>query len=230
LALGRTRTLRLPRDLVADLESRIMHAIDRLHQQNPLHATIPAQRLVASLDYLGDDTLVLALIERLKTAKRLRGDDRSISRTDWVPKLSPAERKLREQVLAAYESAGFQPPDPAELQKQATTRAAAVQPLVELLVAEGHLTQISGSIYLHARFDEQLKQRVSDKLRETQAGLTVGDIRDLLGITRKHALPYCEYLDRVGITRRDGDLRTLAERAPAAATAEARGDAETKTP
>jgi selenocysteine-specific elongation factor len=127
-----------------------------------------------------------------------------------VPKLSPAERKLRDQVLAAYESAGLQPPEPAELQKQAVARATAVQPIVELLAAEGHLAHIGGSMYLHAKFEEDLRRRVTEKLRDGAAGLTVGDIRDLLGITRKHALPYCEYLDRVGVTRREGDLRVLA--------------------
>jgi selenocysteine-specific elongation factor len=210
LSVGRGRSIRLPRDLVADLESRALHAIDRLHSQNPLHATIPLRKLVGSLDYLGDDALVLALLDRLKAAKKLRGDERAISRSDWVPKLSPAERRLREQVLAAYESAGFQPPDPGELQKQAVARATAVQPIVELLAAEGHLAHVGGPIYLHAKHEEDLRRRVTDKLRESTAGLTVGDIRDLLGITRKHALPYCEYLDRVGVTRRDGDLRVLA--------------------
>ena len=41
-------------------------------------------------------------------------------------------------------------------------------------------------------------------------GLTVAEIRDLLGTTRKYAVPLCEYLDRVGVTRREGDLRVLA--------------------
>jgi selenocysteine-specific elongation factor len=30
-----------------------------------------------------------------------------------------------------------------------------------------------------------------------------------LGTTRKYAVPFCEYLDRVGVTRRAGDLRIL---------------------
>ncbi len=211
LSVSRGRNLRLPRDLVADLEARVLHSIDRLHSQNPLHATIPLQKLVGSLDYLGDDTLVLGLVERLRTAKKLRGDERSVCRTDWVPKLSPAERRLRDQVLAAYESAGLQPPEPAELQKQAVARATAVQPIVELLAAEGHLAHVGGSMYLHIKSEEDLRRRVTEKIREKPAGLTVGDIRDVLGITRKHALPYCEYLDRVGVTRRDGDLRVLAQ-------------------
>ena len=210
LPLARGRNTRLHFDLIADLESRVLHAIDRLHEQNPLHATIPLPKLTAMLDYLGDDSLVLGVLERLKRADRVRGDDRSVCRHDWVPKLSPAERRLREQVLATYESASFQPPEPSELQKQAVARADAVRPVLELLVAEGHLVHIGGSIYLHARSEEELRRRVIAKLRETPAGLTVGDLRDLFGITRKHALPYCEYLDRIGLTRRAGDLRVLA--------------------
>jgi selenocysteine-specific elongation factor len=42
--------------------------------------------------------------------------------------------------------------------------------------------------------------------------VTVAEIRDLLGTTRKYAVPFCEYLDRVGVTRREGDLRVLAGR------------------
>ena len=41
-------------------------------------------------------------------------------------------------------------------------------------------------------------------------GLTVAEIRDLLGTTRKYAIPLCEYLDRIGVTRREGDLRLPA--------------------
>jgi selenocysteine-specific elongation factor len=39
--------------------------------------------------------------------------------------------------------------------------------------------------------------------------VTVADIRDLLGTTRKYAVPLCEWLDSVGATVRSGDLRDL---------------------
>lgn len=38
-------------------------------------------------------------------------------------------------------------------------------------------------------------------------GVTVSQIREALGITRKHAVPLAECLDRAGITRRQGDKR-----------------------
>ena len=42
-------------------------------------------------------------------------------------------------------------------------------------------------------------------------GATVAEIRDLLGTTRKYAIPLCEYLDRIGLTAREGDVRVLAK-------------------
>ena len=46
-------------------------------------------------------------------------------------------------------------------------------------------------------------------------GFTVAELRDALGITRKHALPLANELDARGITRRRGDLRIAGPRLPA---------------
>ena len=55
-----------------------------------------------------------------------------------------------------------------------------------------------------------MRKRVTDKLETVPAGVTVADIRDLLGTTRKYAVPLCEFLDKTGLTKRNGDLRVKA--------------------
>jgi len=40
--------------------------------------------------------------------------------------------------------------------------------------------------------------------------LTMAELRDLLGTTRKYAVPIGEYLDRTGLTIREGDTRRLS--------------------
>ena len=37
----------------------------------------------------------------------------------------------------------------------------------------------------------------------------MSELRELLGTTRKYSVPIGEYLDRIGLTIRDGDLRRL---------------------
>jgi selenocysteine-specific elongation factor len=45
-------------------------------------------------------------------------------------------------------------------------------------------------------------------------GITVAQVRDALGTTRKHALPLLAQLDATGVTRRRGDLRVGGPRLP----------------
>jgi selenocysteine-specific elongation factor len=37
----------------------------------------------------------------------------------------------------------------------------------------------------------------------------MAELRDLLQTSRKYAVPIAEYLDRIGWTERDGDLRSI---------------------
>jgi selenocysteine-specific elongation factor len=46
-------------------------------------------------------------------------------------------------------------------------------------------------------------------------GITVAEVRDALGTTRRHALPLLNHLDATGVTRRRGDLRVAGPRLPA---------------
>jgi selenocysteine-specific elongation factor len=43
--------------------------------------------------------------------------------------------------------------------------------------------------------------------RRASGGITVSAFREALGTSRKYAVPLLEWLDRRGVTRRDGDLR-----------------------
>ncbi len=71
--------------------------------------------------------------------------------------------------------------------------------------------KIAPEIYLHADVEAEMRALLTAKLVAAPAGVTVADIRDLLSTTRKYAVPLCEYLDRVGVTRREGDLRYLKQ-------------------
>jgi selenocysteine-specific elongation factor len=48
-------------------------------------------------------------------------------------------------------------------------------------------------------------------LIQAQGGVTVAQVREALGSSRKFVVPFLEYLDRIGFTKRVGDVRHLAE-------------------
>jgi selenocysteine-specific elongation factor len=192
--------------MVAELDSRIATALRHLHDQFPLMSTHDRKKVQAHLDYIGDDALVHASVERLLQQKKLIGDLRRIALADHKPKLSAAQRKLKDKIIETYQQARFQPPELSSFAPQAGGNAAALKDLFDVSIAEGYLVHVADQTYLHADAEADMRRMVSDKLKEGK-GLTVAEIRDLLGTTRKYAVPLCEYLDRAGLTRRDGDLR-----------------------
>jgi selenocysteine-specific elongation factor len=196
--------------MVRELEERILQALARLHEEFPLMSAHDRQKVQSQLDYVGDDALVQATVERLLQHKKLIGDLRRIGRADFKPKLSGNQRKLKDKLVAAYQEARFQPPEPASFANQAGGNAASLKDLLDVCVAEGLLIQIADDVYLHADAEADMRRTIHDKLA-AGSGLTVAEIRDLLGTTRKYAIPLCEYLDRTGVTRREGDLRFPAK-------------------
>ena len=213
VTVGPNRQVVLHADVVAELDERILAELGKLHDESPLMTSHDRQRVQAQLNYIGDDALVHSEVDRLLKTKRLVGDGRRIARADFKPKLSANLRKLKDKVVAAYQEAGFQPPEPASFANQAGGNAASLKDLFDVCIAEGFLIHLAADIYLHTAVDAEMRRRVAERLA-SGAGATVAEIRDLLGTTRKYAVPFCEYLDRVGVTRRDGDLRFLAAAQP----------------
>jgi selenocysteine-specific elongation factor len=209
VATGQARRLLLHADMLKELDARILQVLNRLHEEFPLMSSHDRQKVQSQLDYVGDESLVHSAVDRLIEKKQLVGDLRRVARADFKPKLGANLRKLKDKMVATFQEARFQPPDPASFAGQAGGNAANLKDLFDVCVAEGLLVRITDDIYLHADTEAEMRRLISEKLA-CGPGMTVAEIRDLLGTTRKYAVPLCEYLDRVGVTRREGDLRFLA--------------------
>src|SRR5262249_58773283 len=124
-------------DRTGGLDERILAVLGRLHEQFPLMTTHDRQKVQSQLDYVGDDTLVHAAVDRLLKQKRLVGDLRRVARADFKPKLSANLRKLKDRVVADYQQARFAPPEPSSFAGAAGGNAANLRDLFDVCVAEG---------------------------------------------------------------------------------------------
>jgi selenocysteine-specific elongation factor len=208
IAIGQARRLLLHADMVKELDDRILTALQRLHDEFPLMTSHDRQKVQSQLDYVGDEALVHAAVDRLIKQKQVVGDLRRIARADFKPKLSANLRKLKDKLVETYKEARFQPPEPATFAPQAGGNAANLKDLFDVCMAEGLLVHIAADIYLHTDVETEMRRLIRERL-QSGPGATVAEIRDLLGTTRKYAVPICEYLDSVGVTKREQDLRVL---------------------
>jgi selenocysteine-specific elongation factor len=203
------RKVLLHADRVTEIEARLLDVLGKLHEQNPLVTTHDRPSVLSHLSYVGDADVLQGVTDRLLKAGKLVGDTKRIARANFKPKLSANQRKLKDQIVADTRAAGFQPPDPAGFAAKAGGNAASLKDIYEVAIAEGLLVRVTDDIYLHADVAADMRSRLKEKLAGG-AGATVAEIRDLLATTRKYAVPLCEYLDRTGVTRRQGDLRFWA--------------------
>jgi selenocysteine-specific elongation factor len=105
----------------------------------------------------------------------------------------PAARAL----LDALTARPFDPPAPTEL--------GASHALVRALIRAGVLIDVDGVVFARAAYDDA-RDRIARAVVERGA-LTVSDVRDLLGSSRKYVVPLLTRLDAEGVTRRRGDER-----------------------
>lgn len=110
---------------------------------------------------------------------------------------SVAESAEARALLAAFEASPYAPPTPEDL--------GAPVGLVRAMVRDGLLVDVDGILFAASAL-EAARQRVIELLA-ARGSITVADVRDALGSTRKYTLPIVAWLDRRGVTRRRGDDR-----------------------
>jgi selenocysteine-specific elongation factor len=208
LPISPRRSVRILAEFVADLEDRVLRALERLHKARPRLSAIPQNHLAAELPDLSSEALIAGVVDRLKAQGRITGEAGTLAVSGYEPKLSQAERKLKDELLETIRKGGSSPPEATELACAVGVRAAVVPELLALLCDEQRLVEVSSSLYLEFDVAAKLTQKVAEHLCQVGT-MTMADLRDLLGTTRKYAVPIAEYLDRIGLTRREGDVRCL---------------------
>ena len=98
--------------------------------------------------------------------------------------------------VGLFAKSGVTPPDTKTLDRN----------IVRQIVQRGLFVDIDGVVF-HISALETARLNVQKILQQHPNGFTVSQFRENLGITRKHAVPLLEALDRRAITKRNGDLR-----------------------
>ncbi len=192
-----------------ELAAGVLQALRNHHEENPLVAAMPKGKLQSGLarppDPLLDDVLgCLSRENRIAVGSegvRLAGHEVRLGETQ--------ERALRAMASLARRGR-FSPPaldDVLEAAGVADAREA--RALFDIAVASGDLVTIGEHVYHREALDE-IARTITAHVRE-QGPFTIAELRDMTGSSRKYVVPLAEYLDRTGLTRRQGDVRTLAE-------------------
>jgi selenocysteine-specific elongation factor len=197
---------RLARDAAA--------ALAAFHAREPLKPGMSKEELRTRLGGL-EERVFLALVDRFAAAGVLVVDKDKVRGATHAVRLTPAQQAESDRLEAAFRAAGVAPPTLEEAFAKLGLAGLSAQAMAQLLVDGRRLVRIREGLYFHAEPLQAAVDRVLDFLKEHQA-ITPQEIKDLLGISRKYAIPLLEWLDSQRLTVRVGDKRVLRAGAPAA--------------
>ena len=190
------------------LSGAIENALLRFHSANPAATGMSKEALrQACMPRCAPDAFDAVLARACAEGKAV-ADGGTISH----PQAGAGARKLEEgnadklaELLAA---AGPKPPAVADLFTQADIAPKQGYKALGLLEKQGRAIKASEDFFFDTAALAALEQAVRDALANGPA--SAADLKDAMGLSRKHAIPVLEHFDDTGVTRRVGDARELA--------------------
>ena len=164
------------------------------HRASPLERGMPQEKLRIDLNL--DPDSFEALLHRLDDVVVEGG---LVRLSTHHVELNSAQQQERDRLVKLIENGGFSPPLAIELNGDSS--------VLRSLVESGVLVRID-TFFLTSNRAREARALVRSHI-EQHGPATVAAIRDLLGTSRKYAVPLCEWLDQTGATRRRGDERVL---------------------
>lgn len=189
-------------DVVGHVSSAVEARLSAYHQEDPAASGLAVAEVrrtvaasLASAHAPSEQAFADALIDRLRKRGFIAAEANTLRLATHTPRTGEVVTRIVELVRDAEPT----PPTVPELVADGATPS-----LIDAAVRSGELIRISPELVLTEGFVRRAEALVRGA---GENGVTVSAVREGLGTTRRYAVPLMEYLDRSGVTRREGDLR-----------------------
>ena len=183
------------------IATRASQELAAFHELHPLRAGMPREELRSRLGVSAASfpSVVRGLVE----------DGRAVERSGSLaaPQHSVALERdggPAAEMIALLRRAGFAPPSLAEAKQQ----SGATDEIVRAVAERGEIVRVSDDVAFSREAYESAVAMVKE-IVEADGSVTVAQLRDRMGASRRPVLALLEHLDAQRVTRRVGDARVL---------------------
>ncbi|GAB6099230.1 selenocysteine-specific translation elongation factor [Halanaerocella petrolearia] len=191
------------------LKEKVIDLLADYHQQYHLRLGRDKEEVRTKLELELDANEYNLLLDDLKQNNEIKEEDAKLSLESFEVEFNPQEQKIKEEISTLFRQHSFKPH---ELKKviDSFTREDLATEVTNALVASGELVKIKEGLYFHQQALDNAKKLLKDYLVK-EGQIKLAQFRDLLDSSRKYALPLLEYFDKQGVTRREENIRFLAD-------------------
>ena len=191
-----------------EVASQILADIVEFHKAEPLARGVSREKLRNRFFRRGSNLVFQAVLEDLEGREKITLAQELVHAFGRVVTLEAEETQIRESLAAEFRRNGFQVASADDVIGKLGLNRQKAWKILRLMIQDGTLAKVSEDLIV----DRGVIDEVVKKLRARKASspsLGVGEFKDLVGVSRKYAIPLLEYLDRARITRRVGDSRKI---------------------
>ncbi|MFB0546762.1 MAG: SelB C-terminal domain-containing protein, partial [Anaerolineae bacterium] len=188
-----------------DLSKHLSAILRDYHQRYRLRKGIPREELKSRLRQRVrplSTKIFNGIIVKAAGEGWLIEEEGTIRLSDHAVVFSPAEQHQIDELMAAFRRNPYATPSVAE--SEAVVGPAVLNALLE----QGQMIRVSDDVIFLTETYEEMVERVIANIRE-KGSITVAQVRDMFGASRKYALALMEHLDERKMTKRVGDERVL---------------------
>jgi selenocysteine-specific elongation factor len=197
----------LHRDANDRLRSQALALLEAFHAENPLRGGISREELRSRAGH-AQERVFAQLLASLEAEGLVKSEKDQVRLASHAIRLTPEQERIVKGLEADFLKAGAAPPSPEEALARLGVQGSEKHELFQLLVSDRRLVRVKESLYFHAEALRAIEGKVVAHLREKKE-IGPGDVKDLLGISRKYAIPLMEYFDAQRVTVRQGERRVL---------------------
>ena len=170
--------------------------LKRYHAQFPLRQGAPKEEVRSRLDITPQifNQILAMLVRELNIVE----SGAIVRLTGHSPSFSELHQEVVGQYISLLESDRFAPPTDVIIDPE----------VVNALVDQGQVVRVSDSVTFSMSAYVEMVDGIGKHINE-HGQITIANVRDIFGTSRKYALALMDYLDKERITRRVGDVRIL---------------------
>jgi selenocysteine-specific elongation factor len=195
----------------AEAVEQVMATVQRIVAEyeikSPLSPGIPSRTLRERLR--APEELADVAIAELSSRGAIETEGPTIRRKGWTP--TPSDSDAEASISVAHDicAGEREPPSVSEL---VSRYGSSVPGLLRYLERQGRIVQVETERYYDREALDAMVARLKGSLEPGKV-YAPGQLRDVLGSSRKFLIPFLEFCDRSGVTERRGDGRMLRQTA-----------------
>ncbi len=178
------------------LSGSVSQALAAYHRQFPLRSGMPREELRSKLK--ASAALFTPMVQVLVRDGVLVEEARSVRLPSHRVQLSPAQKAATDAYLAALGQNPYYPPGDLSIAAE----------LLDVLIDQREVVKVAENVVFTGAAYREMADRILGRMKQN-GKITVAEVRDMFGTSRKYAMAFMEHLDEQKITRRVGDERVL---------------------